>query len=68
VDNEQPKVLPRADMSWTAYYNYDAIIGWMESLTTTYPGIVTSFSVGTTYQGRDLRGYKISYREVSSVN
>jgi hypothetical protein len=65
MDNEQPKIMPKADFGWNAYYNHDAIIGWMESLVVSYPGIVTSFKVGETYQGREIRGFKISYKAVS---
>lgn len=34
---------------------------WMTSLTLAYPGVVTTFVVGQSYEGRDIRGVKVNF-------
>nr|CAD7193666.1 unnamed protein product [Timema douglasi] len=38
------------------------IYSWLNSLSLTNPGIVTPIVAGTTYEGRQIRGVKISYK------
>ncbi|XP_052872171.1 zinc carboxypeptidase-like [Anopheles cruzii] len=47
---------------WTAYYRTDAIYAWLDGLVATYPGIVTPLNVGNSYEGRPIRGVKVSYK------
>jgi len=62
IDAETPAIQPRA-FGWTAYNNYTDIYNWLDELLDTYPTILTSHIVGTTYQGRPIRAIKLSHKE-----
>lgn len=47
-------------MTWEAYYTNDQINDWMDDLAEAYPEIVTKLEIGTSFEGRPLRGLKIS--------
>ncbi|KAJ8723718.1 hypothetical protein PYW07_007698 [Mythimna separata] len=51
------------NMLWDQYYTQDAINDWITFLTETYPGIVTKIVGGSTYEGREIIGFKISHGE-----
>ncbi|PNF39276.1 Zinc carboxypeptidase A 1 [Cryptotermes secundus] len=63
IDTERPKVRPRADFGWTDYYSLDAIYAWLDSLVETYPEVLIPITVGRTYEGRQIRGVKLSFKE-----
>jgi len=50
-------------LEWTSYYELDVINEFLDSVIAQYPGIVTEFIAGHSFEGRDLRGIKISYQE-----
>ncbi|XP_037294172.1 zinc carboxypeptidase isoform X2 [Manduca sexta] len=50
-------------MRWDTYYNLNEINTWLEDLVMEYPSIVTMISAGTSYEGRDITGIKISHGE-----
>ncbi|XP_021942856.1 zinc carboxypeptidase-like isoform X2 [Zootermopsis nevadensis] len=62
IDTERPKVRPRADFGWTDYYTLDEIYAWLDSLVEKYPGVVTPIVGGESYEGRQIRGVKVSYK------
>jgi hypothetical protein len=39
------------------------IYAWLDSLVDNYPEVVTPIAVGRTYEGRQIRGVKLSFRE-----
>lgn len=47
------------DMSWDKYHKLYQIYGWMEYLTREFPAIASTFSIGKTYENRDIMGLKI---------
>ncbi|XP_072929534.1 uncharacterized protein [Epargyreus clarus] len=47
--------------SWERYHTLDQIYKWLDDLVDTYPNIVSNFSIGTSVEGRDIRGIKIDY-------
>lgn len=47
-------------MSWDAYYPLNDIETWMSDMAQEYPKIVTEIVGGTTYEGRQIKGLKIS--------
>ncbi|XP_073824117.1 zinc carboxypeptidase A 1-like [Musca autumnalis] len=49
------------DYSWEEYHELDDTYNWMRSLEAKYPGIVSTFVAGTTYEGRDILGVKVTY-------
>lgn len=49
-------------MEWTEYHDLPVIERWMESLVAKFPRQVSLFSIGKSYQGRDIKGLRISYK------
>ncbi|XP_037038854.1 zinc carboxypeptidase-like [Bradysia coprophila] len=62
IDAESPAVRPK-DFGWTTYFNYTEIYNWLDELLETYPDILTAHTVGTTYQGREIRAVKLAHNE-----
>lgn len=48
-------------MTWDAYYKNDEINSWLDDLVESYPDIVTSLDAGPSYEGRPIKGIKISH-------
>lgn len=55
-----PKKQGKATLDWTRYWNLEEIYSWMDSLMEEYAGIVSSFSIGKSYEGREIRGLRIN--------
>lgn len=47
-------------MSWDAYYPLNDIEAWMNDMAQAYSTIVTKIVGGTSYEGRQIKGLKIS--------
>lgn len=63
IDNEKVGKLGRSyEMTWDSYYGLKDIYKWMDSLAVKYPGVVSILNAGQTYQSRDLKGVKISFK------
>jgi len=56
---------PPAD---SAYHNYAELTAVVNSVTSNYPSIASKFSVGTSYEGRDIMGVKISDNVATDEN
>lgn len=54
-------------MGWDAYYTMNAINTWIDDLAATYPDIVSIIIGGTTFEGREIKGLKISHGEGKRV-
>ncbi|XP_050664216.1 zinc carboxypeptidase-like [Leptidea sinapis] len=48
-------------MRWDTYYKNEDINNWLDSLATAYPNIVTVIVGGRTFEGREIKGLKISH-------
>ncbi|KAJ0173500.1 hypothetical protein K1T71_010649 [Dendrolimus kikuchii] len=48
-------------MEWDAYYTFEEIYAWLDDLVAAYPDIVTMINIGKSYEGRDIKGIKISH-------
>lgn len=48
--------------SWNRYQSYKEIVDWMQGLPNQYPGVVTLFNIGKSYEGRDTFVVKLSRR------
>ncbi|XP_072929537.1 uncharacterized protein [Epargyreus clarus] len=48
-------------MQWNVYYNLADINAWLDDLVRTYPTIVSRIIGGRSYEGREIRGIKISH-------
>ncbi|XP_063698040.1 zinc carboxypeptidase-like [Culicoides brevitarsis] len=63
IDNEGIAPRKRAAFDWNEYHNLPTMYKWMDDIAAQYPNIVTKFNVGKTYEGRDILGLKISYKD-----
>ncbi|XP_046994559.1 zinc carboxypeptidase-like [Schistocerca americana] len=61
IDAERPAKQARASFGWDDYYTVDEIYAWLDSLAASYPSVVTTVVGGSSYEGREIRGVKISY-------
>lgn len=61
IDAQRPKQRTSGH-EWTQYHTLDEIYDWLDLLESRYPDIVTPFSIGKSYEGRVIRGIKISYK------
>lgn len=41
-------------LSWSTYHNYSEVVSWLSTLNTSYPMISSVFSIGKSFQGRDI--------------
>lgn len=63
IDDEaatiKPKTTPASEFDWNNYHHLDTIFRWMDKQIKEND-FVTGFSLGTTYEGVQIRGLKIS--------
>ncbi|XP_017787774.1 PREDICTED: zinc carboxypeptidase-like [Habropoda laboriosa] len=62
IDDENPRGYLRGTMDWLGYHRLDVIYRWLDSLVTQYPKIVKPIVGGSTFEGRKIRGVKLSYK------
>lgn len=60
IDMEMPSVQPRS-FSWESYYQVDDIYAFLDEKIAAFPNAISGFIAGQTYEGRLIRGVKISY-------
>lgn len=63
IDDENPHGGARGAFNWLAYHRLDAINNWLSSLATLHPEIVEPLIGGESYEGRSIRGVKLSFKE-----
>lgn len=51
-------------MSWARYSTLDEIYEWLDEILVTHSDVLESILIGTSYQGRPIRGVKLSYKAV----
>jgi hypothetical protein len=56
----QPSMINADDFTYNHYHPLDEIHAWIDLMVQTYPNLASSFSVGQSYEKRDLKGLKIS--------
>ena len=62
IDSVQPAVMPKAAFSWDAYYDLAGIYGWLDSVVAGNPSIAQTIIGGSTHEGRQIKGVKLSYK------
>ena len=68
LDLESPPRKGKADrFDWTSYYTLEEMYEWLDVLGSTYPDKVTLFDLGTSYEGRTIRGIKISSQKAVRI-
>lgn len=65
VDNENPLYsrYGKATFDWTSYHTLEEIYGYLEKMAATYPDKVNVIVGGKTYEGRQIKGVKLSFKE-----
>ena len=48
------------DFAYDKYHTIEEIHAWIDQMVQTYPTLATSFTVGQSYEKRDMKGLKIS--------
>ncbi|CAD0204037.1 unnamed protein product [Chrysodeixis includens] len=64
IDRQKRKPYVRNNiksMQWDDYYTLEEIYDWLDDLAKAFPDIVSIIIGGTTYEGRDIKGIKISH-------
>uniref|UniRef100_A0A182QAV5 Zinc carboxypeptidase A 1 n=1 Tax=Anopheles farauti TaxID=69004 RepID=A0A182QAV5_9DIPT len=62
IDLESRPSLRKNTFGWDAYYRVDAMYGWLDSLVASYPGVVSPLNIGNSFEGRPIKGVKVSYK------
>ncbi|XP_076248692.1 zinc carboxypeptidase A 1 [Calliopsis andreniformis] len=63
IDVENPRGNLKETFNWLGYHRLDSIYRWLDSLVTQHPEIVKPITGGMSYEGRRIRGVKLSYKE-----
>ncbi|XP_039434693.1 zinc carboxypeptidase-like [Culex pipiens pallens] len=60
-DDEQRKS-KREGFEWENYHHLEEIYAWLDELLGQYPDVLTPITAGNSYEGRPIRGVKVSYK------
>lgn len=60
VHKLRPSSYNADDFAYDKYHTIEDIQAWIDQMVQTYPTLATSFSVGQSYEKRDMKGLKIS--------
>lgn len=64
IDAENPSLERlKTEFDWTSYHTLEEIHDWLDSLAKTYPDKVKVIVAGTSYEGREIKGVKVSFAE-----
>ncbi|KAI5642824.1 zinc carboxypeptidase domain-containing protein [Phthorimaea operculella] len=70
LDKENVRSYSRSNlrsMSWDAYYPLEDIEAWMSDMAATHSDVVTQIVGGESYEGRQIKGLKISHGEAKKT-
>ena len=56
----RPSKYQADDFAYDKYHNLSDIHSWIDQMVQTYPNLATPFTVGQSYEKRDMKGLKIS--------
>ncbi|KAL5279590.1 hypothetical protein ACFFRR_003902 [Megaselia abdita] len=63
IDEEEVKTKAEGDsFGWDRYHSYESIQKFIDGIIEDHKDVVTPFIIGKSYEGRDIRGIKISYK------
>uniref|UniRef100_A0A182PLQ5 Zinc carboxypeptidase A 1 n=1 Tax=Anopheles epiroticus TaxID=199890 RepID=A0A182PLQ5_9DIPT len=62
IDQESPKRSRRA-FGWTEYQTLEDIYNWIDEKVNEFPSIMSVETIGQSYEDRDIKAVKISYKE-----
>ncbi|XP_063229722.1 zinc carboxypeptidase-like isoform X2 [Bacillus rossius redtenbacheri] len=68
IDQQKARYIHKSStFGWNQYHRLDDIYLWLDTLSEKYPDVVTVISAGRSYEGRDIKGVKVSYRTNNSA-
>jgi hypothetical protein len=56
----RPSTVNDDDFAYDKYHTLDDIHAWIDKMVQTYPTLASTFTVGQSYEKRDMKGLKIS--------
>lgn len=56
--------MPNSGYGWEIYHSLDEIYAFLDELLERFPNVLTPFTVGYSYENREIRGVKLSRQEV----
>ncbi|XP_050099673.1 zinc carboxypeptidase-like [Anopheles aquasalis] len=62
IDNESSVKSKRETFGWEAYYTLEEMYSWIDELVAQYPNILSVSTIGQSYEGRELKAVKLSYK------
>ncbi|PNF39269.1 Zinc carboxypeptidase A 1 [Cryptotermes secundus] len=63
IDSERPAHKVKEAYGWTDYYDLNETYGYLQSLVEEHPQHVALYVGGRSYEGREILGVKLSYKE-----
>ncbi|KAM3960500.1 uncharacterized protein ACR2FA_005409 [Aphomia sociella] len=48
--------------TWDSYHSLEAIYSWLDELVELYPNVVTTVNIGSTHEGRQIKGVVIDFQ------
>lgn len=64
IDLQNPITVPRSGYGWEIYHSLEEIYAFLDELLERFPAVLTPFTVGYSYENREIRGVKLSRQEV----
>ncbi|XP_069700914.1 zinc carboxypeptidase-like [Periplaneta americana] len=62
IDSERPEV-ESSSFGWDDYHNITMLHSWLDELVEKHPGVLETQLAGLSYEGRQIKGVKLSYQE-----
>lgn len=63
IDHTMPDSSNETNFEWTRYHALSEINDWLNDLPKKYPGKVEAIIGGRSYEGREIKGVKISFKK-----
>ncbi len=64
MDLQNPIIAPRFGYGWETYHSLEDIYAYLDELLDRFPEVLKPFTVGYSYENREIRGVKLSRQEV----
>jgi len=61
-----PSTVNADDFAYDKYHTIEDIHAWIDKMVQTYPALASTFTVGQSYEKRDMKGLKISSAKMAT--
>lgn len=62
IDKERPSRRKLEGFGWDDYHTLEEIYEWIDEMVAQYPSVLSVDTIGQTYEGRDMKVIKLSYK------